>query len=154
MTVEIIDGNIFFDTSDALVNAVNCVGAMDAGLARKFRQLYPHMYSMYKRSCVLGHLKIGKIHSYMICLNGTYHYIYNFPTKDHYDDPSKIEYIESGLLALIEIIKQDGIKSIAIPALGCGLGGLDWEIVKPLIISALEPLDIHVKLYGPHKKDY
>lgn len=121
--------DIFASKCEAIVNPVNCVGVMGAGLALAFKNKFPQNFLKYKIQCDQKKLTVGK------CLT-TYEnnkYIINFPTKDHYKDPSKIEYIKEGLLALSRHIEHYDIKSIAIPALGAGLGDLKWSEVKPLL---------------------
>lgn len=166
-------GSIFDSTSQALVNPVNCEGVSGAGLAKEFRSRYPRANYSYQSACKLGGLKPGRI-TYGIERIRTpefdkpldeletnsdpifwqpstrqVHIVY-FPTKIKWREPSKIEYIAIGLPALIEFIKLENIQSIAIPALGCGLGGLDWADVRPMIVTAFEKLpEMRVELYGP-----
>jgi O-acetyl-ADP-ribose deacetylase (regulator of RNase III) len=122
-------GSIFNSNAEAIVNAVNCVGVMGAGLARAFKDRYPLMYEQYALKCRLGILTPGTIDLYILDANKP-KYIINFPTKDHWRNPSDIKYIVGGINPLVEHVKQWKIKSVAIPALGCGLGGLDWKEVK------------------------
>ena len=128
-----LSGDIFNSSVDALVNPVNCVGVMGAGLAKDFKEKYPDNYIHYKNICDKNLLKIGTCFSY--CENGKY--IVNFPTKEHFNQASEYSHIEAGLDALVRHIQKYNIKSIAIPPLGCGLGGLDKKIVKQLIIKYL-----------------
>jgi O-acetyl-ADP-ribose deacetylase (regulator of RNase III) len=120
--------NIFSMTNfEAWVNPVNTEGVMGAGLAKQFKIKFPDMFKDYENKCKSG-LKIGEIH---IWDNGKDpKYILNFPTKDKWKNPSKMEFITKGLKGLAMAINDLGIKSIAIPAIGCGLGGLDFEDVK------------------------
>jgi O-acetyl-ADP-ribose deacetylase (regulator of RNase III) len=128
-----VKGDILESPAYALVNPVNCRGTMGKGLAAQFKNAYPSMFEDYKEACSFGELKIGKLHlSYQ-----RKHLIINFPTKIRWDEPSKLEYIKIGLVELRRYIMQLKIASIAIPALGCGLGGLQWEDVKPLIEEEL-----------------
>lgn len=122
--------SIFYSNAQALVNPVNCVGIMGKGLALEFKRRYPNNFASYQRACAVG-LEIGNLHT---CEEDG-KLIINFPTKKHWKAPSKYEYILEGLLTLAELIKQKQIKSIAIPRLGCGLGGLDWNIVRKMIIA-------------------
>ena len=142
----ITNGNLFESDCQAIVNTVNCVGVMGGGIALAFKQKFPDMYQDYKNACDNNELKPGFMHVW----KKDNLIIINFPTKDKVQFDSKIEYIESGLLALIEIIEKLEIKSIAIPALGCGLGGLDWNVVKNLIIKTLDNLDCEILLFEPH----
>lgn len=125
-------GNLFFEPTDVLINPVNCVGVMGAGLALQFKNRFPLNFVEYKNACISKLIQPGKvfIHSHS---SGPPHYIVNFPTKLHWKNPSKIEYIEKGLEDLLIKIKQLNINSISIPPLGCGLGGLSWNTVKSLI---------------------
>ena len=138
-----LSNDIFNSDADALVNPVNTVGVMGAGLARAFREKYPKNYKVYKKACDDKTLKIGE------CL-GFFEegkWIINFPTKIHWNNPSKLEYITSGLFDLIEMCDWLEINSVAVPMLGCGLGGLNKEEVKPLIIKAFKGAEIDLQLY-------
>lgn len=140
------DKDIFLTKVYALVNPVNTVGIMGKGLALQFKERYPDNYESYRESAVKGEIKIGEM--FVTKHNSTY--IINFPTKKHYKNPSKIEYIKEGLIDLVRVIEKHKIKSIAIPALGCGLGGLNWSLVEPLIVAHLiEIEDLDVYLYPP-----
>lgn len=143
-------GNILDSKCEALVNPVNCVGVMGAGLALQFKKKYPAMFKDYAFKCDSGHLKIGSVHVYNLCSREFPRLIINFPTKKHWQDQSKIEYIELGLAALIADVIWFKLQSIAIPPLGCGLGGLDWKYVRPRIMAAFERLpSVDVMLYEP-----
>lgn len=134
----------------ALVNPVNCVGVMGRGLALQFRKAFPENFKAYKAVCERGELRPGKmlVHEQGQLTNP--HYIINFPTKDHWKDKSRLKYIDAGLEALIKEVRQRGIRSIAIPPLGCGLGGLKWSDVRSRIESAFESMpDVRVLLYEP-----
>jgi len=139
--IRFIKGDILSSTSEALVNPVNCVGVMGAGLAKSFKDKYnditDYFMSNYIFSCKSGYLKPGKILVHFLHSTPV-HYIINFPTKDHFNDPSKLSYISDGLDSLSSIIDSYNIKSISIPKLGCGLGGLKWNDVKSLIVSFSE----------------
>lgn len=146
-------GDMFSTNAQAIVNTVNCVGVMGKGVALEFKRRWPENYKFYKIACDKRELRPGKVLTFDrggIFESESPRYLINFPTKDHWRAKSKIEYIESGLDALISEIKRLSIKSIAIPPLGCGNGGLDWKIVKPLIIEKLSALDdVEVEIYGP-----
>lgn len=137
--VLISQGDMFNDSHDILVNPVNCVGVMGGGLALAFKQKWPVMFREYKKAC--NRLRPGQLHIWnenisAITAGAPDITIINFPTKDHYRDPSKLEYIESGIQALnkyIESLTEE--HSIGIPALGCGLGGLNWNDVRPLMLN-------------------
>ena len=148
--LKLIQGDILKADAEALVNTVNCVGVMGRGIALQFRKAFPENFKLYKSVCDAEQLKPGQV---LVCDLNRFEnprYIINFPTKKHWKGGSKIEYIESGLKALVDEIKKRGIQSIAIPPLGCGLGGLDWQQVRPIIEKAFEALDgVDVLLYEP-----
>ena len=124
--------NLLEAKTEALVNAVNCVGVMGKGIALQFRQEFSEDYFKdYKRVCQSGELAIGKVHVYELKnAENNPRFIVNFPTKNHWRGQSRIEDIESGLQSLVEAVERVRIKSMAMPALGCGLGGLDYTEVK------------------------
>lgn len=142
-------GSIFNSNAEAIVNAVNCVGVMGAGLAKAFKDRYPLMYEQYALKCSLGLIRPGKMDLYILDANRP-KYIINFPSKDHWKDPSHLKYIRLGRYELINAVKDWKIKSVAIPALGCGLGGLNWEEVKPILedLNFYLP-DVNWILYDP-----
>lgn len=145
--IKFLKGDLLKSDAEALVNAVNTVGVMGKGIALKFKNQYPENYKVYKATCNKGELKVGKI---LIVKDGdlfNQKFIVNFPTKQHWRAPSEISHIEDGLIALKKAIQEHAIQSIAIPPLGCGLGGLDWNVVKPMIIEALQELDINIYIY-------
>lgn len=148
--IEIAKGNLLIADVEALVNTVNCVGHMGKGIALQFKKAFPDNYDAYRRACDHREIQPGRIHIFET--GNIYHpqFIVNFPTKRHWRGNSRLEDIESGLKALVEEIKRLGIKSIAIPPLGCGLGGLDWRVVGKKIEEAFEDLpDVRVLLYPP-----
>lgn len=153
MSVKFKSGDLFSDKSEALVNTVNCVGVMGKGVAYEFKHRWPENYKAYKKLCDAKSLKPGQIFIFELTnLFGKCEpkFIVNFPTKDHWRSKSKIEYISDGLNALISDIKKYKIKSIALPPLGCGNGGLDWSIVRPMMFEKLSELDeVDVSIYGP-----
>lgn len=144
--IEYCTGSIFDSGCEALVNPVNCVGVMGAGLAKQFKERFPFAYQAYKSLCEDGYLEPGGT---MYCTdNGVK--IIALATKDHWKDNSELEFISEGLYDLSRWLNSSEIHSIAIPALGCGLGGLDWNDVKPLIEEFAENLpDVFVKVYPP-----
>lgn len=144
-------GNIFNEVGkvEAIINTINTVGVMGKGIAKEFKIRYPKMFKEYKLFCDVGKIKVGRNYIYEIS-EGDTKYIINFPTKAHWRSKSKIEYIESGLEDLKKILVENNITSIAMPALGCGNGGLDWNVIKPLIEQELEGLDqIEIIIYEP-----
>ena len=132
-TYTTVDGDLFAQNVAAIVNPVNCVGVMGAGLALAFRERHPNMYAEYQRACAAGDLRPGQIHTYEVRPG---RWIINFPTKDHWRDPSQLEFIVAGLKALATFANKQRLGSIALPALGCGLGGLPISAVEPLIANA------------------
>lgn len=152
MTIKYLHGDLLKDSAEAYVNTVNCVGVMGKGIALAFKNRWPENYKHYKLACNAKFLRPGKMlvwKNESLLMEGEPRYIINFPTKDHWRKNSEISYIEQGLEALKATIAELNIKSLAIPPLGCGNGGLDWSVVKPLIISnlsSLEGVDIHLYL--------
>lgn len=148
MPVDVIEnGNIFNSKCDALVNPVNCVGVMGAGLAKAFKKEFPYYYIDYKEKCMVSKVKIGHVDIYYNG-NNMPKFLISLPTKLHWKNPSKLEYIEKGIESLKEKLKTLRINSVATPALGCGLGGLEWEDVLP-IIKKLDSPDIKLEIYKP-----
>ncbi|PRD54695.1 type II toxin-antitoxin system antitoxin DNA ADP-ribosyl glycohydrolase DarG [Sphingobacterium gobiense] len=148
--IQFLQGDLLQADTQALVNTVNTVGVMGKGIALQFKNRFPKNYQIYKEACKRQELKIGQM---LVVKDGDLlneKYIINFPTKEHWKSPSKIEYIEQGLSDLKEVIKQYSIKSIALPPLGCGNGGLDWNIVKPMIVESLGNLDVLISVYEPN----
>ncbi len=143
-------GNLLNAEAEALVNTVNCVGVMGKGIALQFRQAYPEMFREYAKACKAGKVRPGKMWVYE---TGSLHnpkFIINFPTKRHWKGKARIEDIEAGLHALVADLKRLKIKSVAVPPLGCGNGGLDWNDVRPRIVKALgHTSGIQVQLFKP-----
>lgn len=139
-----IKGNIFNTNCEVIVNPVNCVGVMGKGLALEFKLLYPNMMDKYLKFCENKELEIGKI----AIIKEENKKIILFPTKTNYSLPSKMEYIEKGLLKIKECYKEKGIKSIAFPQIGSGLGGLNWFEVESLIENILGSTDLEIELYS------
>jgi O-acetyl-ADP-ribose deacetylase (regulator of RNase III) len=143
-------GNLLEADAEALVNTVNTVGVMGKGIALQFKRAFPENFKEYEKACKRGELEPGMmlVHETRALKNPRY--IINFPTKKHWKSRSKIGDIESGLVALRKAIIDHGIKSIAVPPLGCGNGGLDWSEVYPLIIDGLKDLsDVRIMVYPP-----
>ena len=148
--IKLTQGNLLQAEAEALVNTVNCVGYMGKGIALQFKKAFTENYEAYRKACQQKAVKPGHMFVYETgdMLHGKF--IINFPTKRHWRHPSRMEDIESGLIALVAEVKKRSIKSIAIPPLGCGLGGLDWQAVKPKIEAAFAELpDVQVLLYEP-----
>lgn len=147
--ITLMRGNLLEDCAEAHVNTVNTVGVMGKGIADQFKRAFPNMFKQYVKDCKAGKVKIGKMHIVETSGITTPKYIINFPTKQHWRNPSKLEYITEGLVDLVRVVEEYKMKSIAIPPLGCGNGGLDWQVVRPLILEAFSPLDTDVYLYEP-----
>ena len=141
--INLISGNILESNADAIVNPVNCEGYMGKGLAYQIKKQYPKTYEDYSIACKQGRLKIGQIH----CFKENEKIIINFPTKDKWRAKSKISYIIDALPQLIDLLRDSNIKSIAIPPLGCGLGGLNWEEVKQILLKYLEPIACMLEIF-------
>lgn len=149
--LEIAKGNLLNADVEALVNTVNTEGVMGKGIALQFAQAFPDMYAAYRRACEARQVKLGTMDVHDLGgLTGGPHWIINFPTKGHWRSKSRLSDIETGLDDLISTIKRLGIKSIAVPPLGCGHGGLSWDAVRPMIESAFRGLDdVRVLIYAP-----
>ncbi len=136
-------GDIFDSNTQVIVNTVNCKGVMGKGLALAFKQKYPEMFPVYQQECKTGRLRIGRPSLYKVSTP----WILNFPTKDHWRPPSKLEYLEKGLEYFIKNYKKAGIHSIAFPKLGAQNGKLSWNEVGPLMAKYLSRIDIDVYIY-------
>lgn len=145
MSVEYLYGKDLFTTQDRwLVNPVNVVGVMGAGLAKQFAIRYPEILEPYKHACSVKLLKPGGI--YITTTNDERH-VMNLATKGHYKDPSKLEYIRDGLVYMEHLINILGLKSISMTDIGCGLGGLSRDVVLPMIESRFKDHPCQVKVY-------
>jgi O-acetyl-ADP-ribose deacetylase (regulator of RNase III) len=144
-------GNILESEAEALVNTVNCVGVMGRGIALGFKNAFPENFKAYERACRRSEVQPGRMFVFETGHLAGPRLIINFPTKRHWRGKSRIEDIESGLHALVAEIRQRGIRSIAVPPLGSGLGGLDWREVRPRIVAALGTLaDVEVTVFEPN----
>ena len=143
-------GNIFDADAEALVNPVNCVGVMGKGLALEFKKRFPKNFVGYYEACLQKRVNIGRVYIHY-CNTLRPKFILNFPTKWHWTEPSRIEYIRKGLIHLATVMNNLSIKSIAIPALGCGLGGLSWDDVYTEFksLSLLLPTNVDIFIYAP-----
>lgn len=143
-------GDIFKEEVEAIVNPVNCVGVMGRGLALEFKKRFPENFKMYKESCLIGGVIPGRmLVTFGRCVK-PYRFIINFPTKRHWKDLSCLEDISLGLDRLRLGLINNEVKSTAIPALGCGLGNLKWWVVKELISSKLNNLDVNIVVFEPY----
>lgn len=142
-------GSIFDAPVRALVNPVNTQGVMGKGLALEFKKRFPEAYESYRQACMRHELTPGRIHEYW---HSDGRRIVHFPTKTLWRSPSRMKYISDGMPALVDFVRMNAIDSIAIPALGCGLGGLPWNQVKRVIEDAFEAIpggSVDVWLFPP-----
>lgn len=139
-------GDIFESKCLTIVNTVNCVGVMGKGIALEFKKRYPEMFMDYVNKCDSGQVKTGTPYVFD---NGDGMKILNFPTKDHWRSPSRLSFVIEGLDWFLENYEKYGITSIAFPPLGCGNGGLAWEIVGPIMYQKLKNLPIEIEIYAP-----
>jgi O-acetyl-ADP-ribose deacetylase (regulator of RNase III) len=149
--IELTNGDLLQAPVEALVNAVNTVGVMGKGIALQFRQSFPEMFRAYETACRAGEVRLGamQVFDQGLFTNGA-RWIVNFPTKRHWREASLLAHIDSGLVDLVAVVQRLGVRSIAIPPLGCGLGGLDWSDVRPRIERAFEGLpEVRVLLFSP-----
>jgi O-acetyl-ADP-ribose deacetylase (regulator of RNase III) len=149
--IQINKTNIFNTQAEAIVNPVNCVGVMGAGLALAFKRKYPDMFTYYRKLCRKKEINLGDVNLYRILdKNSNLRYIFLFPTKLHWTHNSKLIDIVNGMRNLRIIVNRYNIKSIAIPALGCGLGGLKWVDVLPVIVQECRNMEnCEVEIYEP-----
>ena len=146
----LLHGNILEAEAEALVNTVNTVGVMGKGIALQFKKAFPENYRAYVKSCKEEDVQVGRMFTFDRGELSQPKFIINFPTKRHWREKSKLEYVEEGLKDLIDVVKDLGIGSIAIPPLGCGNGGLDWEVVRPMIFTALEEVpEVNAIIFEP-----
>ncbi len=146
-------GNLLEAEVDAVVNTVNTVGVMGKGIALMFRERFPANFKAYKAACKAGEVEVGKLFSTQSEELTGPRWIINFPTKEHWRNPTKTAWVVSGLEALKEFITANKIKSIAMPPLGCGNGGLEWNQVRQLIEASLgEMPDTEVIVYEPTRR--
>lgn len=143
-------GNLLQADVDALVNTVNTVGVMGKGIALQFRKAYPEMFRAYAAAAKRGELSLGKMHVWETQLAIGPKFIVNFPTKGHWKSPSRLDDVVAGLDDLVRLIERLDIRSVAVPPLGCGNGGLDWSVVEPAIRDRLGALPgVEVLLFPP-----
>jgi len=148
--IEITKGNILEADAEGLVNTVNCVGFMGKGIALQFKQAFPANFEAYRAACDAGEVVLGRMFIFDNSRLINPRYVINFPTKRHWRGKSRIADVRSGLEALVEDVRRLALQSIAVPPLGCGLGGLHWGEVRPMIEKALGELpDVRVLLFEP-----
>lgn len=148
--IEFKTGDILQADAEALVNTVNCVGIMGRGIALQFKQAFPENFKAYKAACTREEVQPGRMFVFETGFLANPKYIINFPTKRHWRGKSRIEDIDAGLRALVDEIHKRGVRSIAVPPLGSGLGGLDWAEVRPRIEAALGSLHLQAVVFEPH----
>ncbi len=150
--IEFTTGDILRADAEALVNTVNCVGVMGRGIALQFKETFPENFKAYASACARNEVQPGRMFVFETGFLDNPKLIINFPTKRHWRGKSRIEDIESGLRALAQEIRLRSIRSIAIPPLGTGLGGLDWAVVRSRIEEVLRGLnDVRVVVFEPHE---
>ncbi|PZG00860.1 type II toxin-antitoxin system antitoxin DNA ADP-ribosyl glycohydrolase DarG [Micromonospora deserti] len=143
-------GNLLTADVDALVNTVNTVGVMGKGIALQFKRAYPANYAAYRAACAANEVQLGKMFVFDSARLGPRRYVINFPTKSHWRANSSLADIQAGLADLVRVVRERRIRSIAVPALGCGNGGLNWDEVRPVIERAFADLpDVRVLLFPP-----
>ncbi|MEI6622204.1 MAG: macro domain-containing protein [Actinomycetes bacterium] len=145
-----VSGNLLSADAEALVNTVNTVGVMGKGIALQFKRAYPQMFKDYQKEAKAGRLSLGHMQVWPTAAVDGPKYIINFPTKGHWRSASRLVDIEAGLADLATVVRDLRIRSVAVPPLGCGHGGLVWSDVRPKIVEALAPLDdVEVLLFAP-----
>jgi O-acetyl-ADP-ribose deacetylase (regulator of RNase III) len=146
-------GNLLEARAEALVNTVNTVGVMGKGIALMFKEAFPENFRAYEQASKRKEVQIGRMFVIEnLALSGP-RWLINFPTKKHWRQPSKLEWIVEGLQDLRRVIEEKGIKSVALPPLGCGNGGLDWSDVRPEIERVLRPLEsVEIVVFEPTAK--
>lgn len=143
-----VDGDLFQSPAKVLVNTVNTVGVMGKGIAYEFKRIYPDMFAKYQTLCEKGLFDIGQLWLYKT----SHKWILNFPTKKHWRNKSRPEYIAAGLEKFVNTYDEKGITSVSFPMLGCGNGELDWDSqVKPLMEKYLRdlPIPVYIHTYNP-----
>jgi O-acetyl-ADP-ribose deacetylase (regulator of RNase III) len=142
-----VSGDLLRDDAQALVNTVNLAGVMGKGIALQFKRAFPEVFTAYAEACERGELQSGKV--FPVRVTGTDRWVLNFPTKRHWRQRSRLDDIAAGLDDLARLLTDLRIRTVAVPPLGCGYGGLDWSTVQPLIVEKLGDLDLDVRLYPP-----
>lgn len=143
--ITFIHGDIFEAKTQVITNTINTQGVMGKGLALEFKKRFPKMYADYTSRCGRGEVKPGEPYLYVHSTP----WILNFPTKNFWRYPSRLEWVEKGLEIFVKEYAEWTIKSIAFAPLGCGLGKLHWPTVKALMVSYLEDLPVEIKIYEP-----
>ena len=144
--IKVLIGDMFQSEAQTLVNTVNCVGVMGKGVALEFKKRWPGLMLDYEKRCAQKLVEPGVPYIYTDILGTS---IVNFPTKGHWRSASRLSDIEKGLDIFLEHYKAWNITSVAFPPLGCGNGGLEWELVGPIMYKALSKIDIPVEMFAP-----
>jgi O-acetyl-ADP-ribose deacetylase (regulator of RNase III) len=144
--VSVVTGDLFESNAQTLINAINCGGVMGKGIALEFKQRFPEMFADYQRLCAEGSVRLGEPYLYEPTEPP---WILNFPTKGHWRAASRLSDIIAGLDYLAQQHGQWEITSLAMPALSCGYGQLEWRVVGPFLYQALSKLNIPIELYPP-----
>ncbi|MFC8905039.1 DarT ssDNA thymidine ADP-ribosyltransferase family protein, partial [Micromonospora sp. NPDC057140] len=148
--IVISHGNLLTADAEALVNTVNTVGVMGKGIALQFKRALPANYAAYRSACAAKDVQLGRMFVFDSGRLGSRRYVVNFPTKGHWKANSKLSDIQSGLTDLVRVVRERQIRSVAVPALGCGNGGLAWDVVRPMIEQAFAALpDVEVLVFPP-----
>lgn len=148
--ISFASGNLLKQDVEAMVNPVNCVGVLGKGLALQFKRAFPEIVRPYEEACRSGDLRPGVVHVVDLGEHHTPRWILNVPTKRHWRNPSRLDDVEAGTAELAATIQRLGIRSIAVPPLGCGNGGLPWESVRVVLIRYLDDLpEVQVSIFPP-----
>jgi O-acetyl-ADP-ribose deacetylase (regulator of RNase III) len=148
--IDYMQGNLLDAKADALMNAVNEVGVMGKGIVLMFREAFPENMRAYAAACKSGDVKVGRMFVTETGSSAPPKWIINFPTKKHWRSRSKMEWVQEGLKDLVRVIRAKEMRSIAMPALGCGNGGLEWPQVKAEIEAAMSDLtDVRITIHAP-----
>ena len=148
--IEYKTGDLLAERAETLVNAVNCAGVMGRGIALQFKHAFPENFKAYARACRQRKVRPGRMFVFELKQTAGPRYIINFPTKRHWRGKSRMADIDAGLRALTEEIRSRGIRSVALPPLGCGLGGLDWPEVRERIQAVSENLpEVRITVFEP-----
>ena len=150
MAIRFVTGDLLRADAEALVNAVNTEGVMGKGIALQFKKEFPEMFKAYAAACKVGQVQVGKVHVFELAGSGRPRFILNFPTKQSWRSKSRLSDVGAGLEDLVSVLASRNIGSVAIPPLGCGLGGLQWADVLPLIEAALvKAPHVDALIYAP-----
>lgn len=148
--IEYVTGNLLQADAEALVNTVNTKGVMGKGVALQFKRAFPENFKAYRAACAAGRVRLGEMFVFDSGRMDRPRYIINFPTKDHWRSRSRLSDIDAGLADLRRVLTELQIDSVAVPPLGCGLGGLRWDDIRPRIEAALSAIPVRALVYEPH----